>query len=383
MSIDETLMVKRAGRADTVRVAVVFSSLNANGFSFYNLFEQFGEKLHRIYIRDPHDQWYDRGISDTLTSWADVSQAIQKEIDALGATEVLTFGASMGAYACIRFAREVDAAACIALSPQTLLDRRLPHTPREPVQDANRDLGQMLGSWRPQCTAVFFGAADFVDVYNVLRVGWQGAHLYPVADQDHLVSQFLLSKKVMYALIKDFVEEGLFSGAKRLHSKGISLDRNCFDTVQYQLIARVVEGYYLDAPWDVLACLRALKALNTWADGYHIEARILARMGAFEQAGKAAQRAVRLAPKSVTISDAYADIMAKSGDTEAAIEGYRRSLRLRSKHYGALCRLGELLHRMGETAEAEALLHQAVQIRPRLKRAFSIAERLGIELKVA
>ena len=378
--MDETLLAKAADTADVERVAVVFSSVNANGFSFYNLFEQFSEKLHRIYVRDPHDQWYDRGISEKLTTWPMVSDAIKAEIHKLGTTEVLTFGASMGAYAGIRFAREVDACACIAMSPQTILDGRLPHTPREPVVHANHDLGRLLGSWQPRCTSIFFGAADFVDIYNVLRVSWQGAALYPVAEQDHLVAQFLLSEQVFHGLIAEFAETGRFSAEAQLNARGIALDLNCFDEVQRLLINRIVEGYYLEAPWDVLASLRALKTLHTWADGYNIEAQVLVRTKDFENAARAARKARRLAPKSVTLSDAYADVMARAGHTEEAIEGYRRSLKLRSKHYGALCRLSELLHNSGNAEEAESLLRQAVAVRPRLPRAFTIAERLGIEL---
>jgi tetratricopeptide (TPR) repeat protein len=381
--MDETLLAKTADSPDITRVAVVFSSVNANGFSFYNLFEQFSEKLHRIYVRDPHDQWYDQGVSEELTSWPEVADAIRAEIEKLGATEVLTFGASMGAYAGIRFAREVDACACIAMSPQTILDGRLPHTPRDPVDQANHDLGRLLGSWQPRCTSIFFGAADFVDIYNVLRVSWQGAALYPVAEQDHLVAQFLLSKQVFHGLIGEFVETGRFSGEAQLCDKGIALDLNCFDEVQRLLINRIVEGYYLEAPWDVMTCQRALKVLQPWADGYNIEAQMLVREKDFEAAARAVSKARRLAPKSVTLSDAYADVMARAGRIDEAIDGYRRSLKLRSKHYGALCRLSELLHNNGDAEEAETLLRQAIEVRPRLPRAFTIAERLGIELEKA
>ncbi|SFR15637.1 tetratricopeptide repeat protein [Poseidonocella sedimentorum] len=376
--MDETFLVKPADKPSD-RVAIAFSSLNANGFSFYNMFEKYSDSLHRIYIRDPYDQWYDRGISETVTDWTGVSQLVQKAVADLGASQSLTFGASMGGYAAIRMAREMDASACLAMSPQTLLDRRLPHTPREPVSDANRDLAMMLGSWRPSNATVFFGAADFVDIYNVLRVPWQGANLLPVADQDHLVSQFLLTKKIMLSLVQSFAETGTVPARARLEMRGVSLDTRCFDTVQSALITRVVEGYYLDAPWDVLTQLNALKALGSWADGYQIEGRIRSKLGEHDAAVAAAKEAVRLAPKSVTISDAFADILDRAGQTDAAISAYRRSLSLRKKHYGALCRLGELLWTSGETDEALDMLRQAVEIRPRLERAFTIASRLGID----
>lgn len=376
--MEETFLIKSAA-PDVRRVAIAFSSLNANGFSFYNLFEKHSETLHRIYIRDPHDQWYDKGISADINTWPAVSAAVRRAVEDLGATEVLTFGASMGAYAAIRMARELDASACMAMSPQTLLDRRLPHTPNSPVEDANRDLAQVLGSWRPRNAAIFFGAADFVDVYNVMRVDWQGAHLLPIAEQDHLVAQFLLKKRIMDALVQSFAETGTFAPYPRLAKREIALDTKCFDPVQHALIERIVEGYYLDAPWDVLAHLDALQALGEWADGYQIKSQILSRRGEHAEAVIAGQRAVQLAPKSVTISDAFADVLSRAGDTRGAIENFRRSLKLRQKHYGALCRLGELLWTTGEQAEALEMLKQAVQIRPRLVRVFTIADRLGID----
>jgi tetratricopeptide (TPR) repeat protein len=378
--MNDNFLVKRANAQDVQRVAVVFSSLNANGFSYYNLFEAQEEKVHRIYIKDPHDQWYDRGISKEINNWAAVSSLIKEALSELGAPEVLTFGSSMGAYAAIRFACEIDAAACIAMSPQTLLDRRLPHTPKEAISEEGRDLGPLLGSWKPKNTTVFFGAADFVDIYNVLRVNWQGASLFPIANQDHLVGQYLASQRILLNLVQDFTNQGYFSVHSHLAKRKIDLDKNCFDPIQFGLISRVVEGYYLEAPWDLIPTLNALSALNLWADGLHIQARLLVEVGEFSDAIRFAGRARKYAPKSVTISDAYADILAQAGHIEESIIGFQRSLKLRAKHYGALCRLGELFCMVNRTEEAIEMLKIAVETRPRLNRAQKIAKKYALDL---
>ncbi len=378
--MNETFLVKKAENPDAKRVAVIFSSLNANGFSFYKVAEQHAVDLHRIYVRDPYDHWYDSGISDSLSSWPAVSDCLKAALHELQPDDVVTMGASMGAYAALRFASDVNAGHCIAMSPQTLLDRRLPHTPKQPVSDASRDLGILLGNWRSQNATIFFGAEDFVDIYNVLRVQWQGANLLPIAGQDHLVAQHLTSHKVITTLLRDFAANGFFSAQARLTHKGIALNLNCFDHVQRSLINCVVEGHYLEAKCDTLAHLRALKELHLWADGLQIEAKILAHNKQFDDAIDVAAQACRLAPKSVTLSDAQADILLKAGRIDDAIEAYRRSLTIRAKHYGALCRLGELLWKTGHASEAVKMLKMAIEIRPRLQRAQMIADTLGIDL---
>jgi tetratricopeptide (TPR) repeat protein len=376
----ETFSVLPAKDASCKRAAVVFSSLNANGFSFYNLFEQFSDNIHRIYLRDPFDQWYDQGISDEVPDWDAVIAKTMEALKELDVKHFMTFGASMGGYAALRFAAQCDADLCIALSPQTLLDRRLPHTPKKEVDIRNRDIKPYLDCWRSKNAAIFFGAADFVDIFNVFRINWQGADLFPIAGQDHLVAQYLLSKRVMSAMVADFVNKGAYSPITRMQGKKVKLDRVCFDEVQRLLINRIVEGFYMDAPWDVLASTRSLKALHAWADGYHIEARMLARKKDYPAAIRAANKAYSLAENSVTISDALAEIHYQAGNLDDAIEGYRRSLGIRSKHYGALCRLGTLLHSKGDVDGALDMLAQAVEIRPRLTRAQSIAKNLNLEL---
>lgn len=378
----ETFSVRRARNPEATRAAIVFSSVNANGFSFFNLFEQFEDDLHRIYIRDPHDQWYDQGVSDEITSWGELVAQIRKALSELNVKQVLTFGSSMGGYASLRLAAQIDPYICIAISPQTLLDRRLPHTPKQPVSSESWDLSPYVNAWQPKNAAIFFGAADFVDIFNVFRINWQGADLLPIAGQDHLVAQFLARKRIFLAMITDFVTKGTYTPVLRTQGRGAKFDKTCFDDVQRQLITRVVEGFYLRANWDVLAHLRALKALHKWADGLHLEAKILSKRGEFEDAIKAADKALSLAKKSVTISDGYAHILRKAGQIDAAIAGYERSLQLRAKHYQALCSLGELYHEKGDIDTATTMLREAASVRPRLKRAQDIATSLNIELSV-
>ncbi len=378
--MNETFITRRATGENVTRAAVVFSSVNANGFSFFKLFEQFSENLHRIYIRDPFDQWYDQGVSEEIPSWDALLRAIDSVLEELDVKQVMTFGSSMGGYASLRVASHINPHICIAISPQTILDNRLPHTPKTPVAEANRDLALYLNGWQPKNAAIFFGAADFVDIYNVFRINWQGADLFPIKGQDHLVAQYLLSKRVLLAIVNDFVLKGTYTPNLRIHGRGISLDRACFDDVQLLMITRIVEGFYRGGDWNVLKYTRALKALNKWADGLHLEAKQLAQMGRLDNARLAAERAFKLAPSSVTISDSWAAICRQAGDTEAAIIGYRRSLGLRSKHYHALCCLGELLFDVGKTKEAIEMLRQAAEVRPRREKAQAIAERLGLKL---
>lgn len=355
--------------------AVIFSSVNSNGFSYFKQFEKYPGRLHRIYVRDPFDQWFTRGISAELPDWESLARHVAGRVEALGAKRILTFGSSMGGYASLKYAAAHPVDLCVSISPQTLIDIRLPHTPKNPVPPEHEDLAPLVTPDLQQRSLVFWGAADFVDIYNILRISWSTSRLYPVAGQDHLVAQHLLKKGLVDRLAVDF-SAGAPIGDSFVAGLKVELDRRCMAPENARLICEAVEVLYRGAGGDLLDLLKPLLDGGDWPDADHIAAQVLARRHRFDEAIRFCRRATESAPSSVTIADTYADILRRAGRTEESLQAYLRCLAIRPKHYSALCALGELSMENGDLAAAKKYLDAAVEIRPRLTRAKALLERI-------
>lgn len=353
--------------------AIVFSSVNALHFSFYKVFE--GAPINRIFVRDPFDCWYQKGVSEQIASVDALADTLRARLRSLGAERVLTFGSSMGGYASLLFGRLLSASDICAIAPQTIIDPRLPHTPGERFDTPYFDLAPLLKQgFGSSSVTVFLGSADFVDIYNVARVDWGQAAVYPVAGQDHLCAHHLARAGVFKRLIAQFAANEPFGFAG-------PLDPRCFDPVISALITRTVEAYYLDGGADPLRCTEAILALEPdWPAPHFMLAQILQARGAREDALKAAARATELGPNSILFADHYAALVKSLERWDEAVAAYERCLVLRPKHYAALCALGEMLARSGQRDRAVEYLNQAVAIRPRLTRAQKVLQTLDRDM---
>jgi tetratricopeptide (TPR) repeat protein len=370
---DPNILVARSPVANAP-VAIVFSSVNSNGFSFYKLFEQFAPQLTRIYVRDPMDAWYAQGTGGQFHTRDDLLAGIGDIVAELSPVRTMTFGASMGGYASLAMNVAANIDLCVATSPQTILDTRLPHTPASEVATAYRDLRDPLGAQDNKNTVLYFGAADFVDIYNVARTDWRSATLVPIADRDHLVATHLTKTGVYTDLIAAFCK----GTSQKAVTHTVDIDNRCMNPQAIALINRIVEAAYLSSGEKIAPLLSALEDLpGNWADGYHLCAKATLAEHDIEGALRYARQAARMAQHSVTISDSLGSMLARAGLMDEAEAAYENSLRLRPKHYGAMCALAELWIGRGEQQRAIDLLQSAIEIRPRLSRAQSLLASTG------
>lgn len=363
-NIPDALMVEE-GPAGAPAV-VIFGSVNSNGFSFYKL----GQSLPytKIYVRDPYDVWYQQGISPSVGSIEAMLEHLRAILDVLAPRRVVTMGSSMGGYAALLFAMELRAAAALACSPQTIIDPRLPHTPSKSFEGSQwYDLAPVLRPNFPGRPAfhILFGSDDIVDIWNASRLKLRHADcLYPIAGQDHLAAALVSStgdlKRMLEALCED-----------RPISVVADLDQRYDEKRVRAIIDRLVRSIYMDEPdLEPELWARKLGKLEPdWAVPFDALATIEVRNGNPAVAEKAARRASDLAPRSITLATNHANLLMKLGMETEAIAGYEKCLRIRPKHYAALCNLGLLYARNGETEKATAKLQVAVEIRPRLPKA--------------
>jgi len=68
-----------------------------------------GQRFHRIHLRDPQRAWYLRGVLGLGIDVASTAAALNRAVDALKPSRVLTLGQSMGGYGAILFGNLLNA----------------------------------------------------------------------------------------------------------------------------------------------------------------------------------------------------------------------------------------------------------------------------------
>lgn len=129
----ENLVVRRVPAQDQSRWVVTFDHYGiGHGFDREGFGESFlkAQGISAIHVMGRREDWYQ--YPDLEAALATVKAAVA------GASQVMTYGTSMGGYAAVRFADAVGAHATLALSPQYSIDpAKAPFEKRWP-QDAHR-----------------------------------------------------------------------------------------------------------------------------------------------------------------------------------------------------------------------------------------------------
>ncbi|NKE48648.1 tetratricopeptide repeat protein [Roseomonas frigidaquae] len=350
-------------------VIIAFTSVNSNGFSFYKNLEKL--PFSRIYVRDPFDCWFQRGIGSGVDSPEALVAYLGRVLAELRPLRRVTMGSSMGGYAALLFGHLLRVDAVFAMSPQTIIDRRLPHTPSEDFSDRPYfDLAPLLrikNRHRP-ATHILFGSDDIVDVWNATRVvTLPGDVQYPVAGRDHLASNLIAGNGDLAVALSGLARDEAFTLTA-------ALDRRCEAPRVKAILDRLTRALYLAepdlAPEEWTERLQRLEP--DWAVPYDVAAMLATRRGDVAAAEAAAGKAAELAPLSITLQTSHAQLLMRLGREAEAIAAFERCLKIRPKHYAALCALGILRARAGDYERALAHLDTAIAIRPRLARGKSL-----------
>jgi dienelactone hydrolase len=350
-------------------VIIAFSSVNSNGFSFYKNLEPL--PFSRIYVRDPADRWFQRGIGSGLDTPDALAAHLRVVLKALKPARIVTTGASMGGYAALLFGHLLRAQAVFAMSPQTIIDRRLPHTPPEDFAGHPYfDLAPLLRArdrHRPP-THILFGSDDMVDIWNAARIArLPGDVHFPVAGRDHLASNLVTANGDLARCLQGLATGEPFTPTTPLDTR--------YETQRIRAIVdRLVRSLYLGEPGlEPEEWAERLRRLEPeWSVPYDALAMLARRAGDLAAAEVASGRAAALAPKSITLQTTHAELLMRLGRDAEAAQAYERCLAIRPKHYAALCALGVLRSRAGDKAGALAKLDAAIAIRPRLARAHTL-----------
>jgi hypothetical protein len=354
---------------------ITFAPVNSNGFALLARTSQLG--YNTAHLRDPQDAWFQRGVSTSLPTPEAVAEHLRALVRSLNPSRVVTVGSSMGGYGALLFAALLRADAALAFAPQTLLDRRLPHTPSSTVQPspwldlASADTVASLATTEVCCV---YGTDDIVDIWNTTRMGGlRRMTPFAVRQQNHLVIKHMVQNGDFVRLIHHYCGKADLA----LRSE---IDDRTRNPEVVDLVHSLVPMLYMDAADDAveLHCERLTSLHPDWAMPYSVRARIEKRRGRVADAAFWIERAIERSPQSLNFAAEHARILMHLGREAEAIIALRRCLALRRSDYATLCTLAILEARAGNHDVALAVLDHAIQVRPRLQRAQALRDRISV-----
>jgi pimeloyl-ACP methyl ester carboxylesterase len=201
---------------------IAFGGISGNlGMPPFEFLRSTGDILAgKIFIRDPHQAWYHRGVPGLGRDIDGVAKSLAGMIANHDPHRVVLVGNSAGGYAALLFSRlvpNVDAA--VAFSPQTFIDRRhrLVHRDRrwsrqlnaarqsEGVDSTYVDLRRIMrqGAARNVSTHVFVGREDRLDVAHARRLSdISGVQVHEISDGGHAAVRTLRDQGTLTAVLQ-------------------------------------------------------------------------------------------------------------------------------------------------------------------------------------
>lgn len=163
----DTVVVRQVAAGDRDRWAVTFDNYGIGpGFDRPGFGEAYFQTrgISAIHIMGRGDDWYQ--YADMDAAMATVRTATQ------GATRILTYGSSMGAYAALRFADAAGATDVLALSPQYSIDPKVAPNETRWSQDFRRI------RWQPRMLGPMSCSARAVIIYDPIGPDrWHGERI--------------------------------------------------------------------------------------------------------------------------------------------------------------------------------------------------------------
>lgn len=118
-SLGATLVIAFAGADANIGGAGIAGGVPS--FEFANAFRRAGVD-RALFVRDALRSWYLRGIGDAGHDFESVVRVLEREIETVQPSRVITVGCSMGGYAAVRAGLALRAQTILAFGPQVVLE---------------------------------------------------------------------------------------------------------------------------------------------------------------------------------------------------------------------------------------------------------------------
>jgi pimeloyl-ACP methyl ester carboxylesterase len=182
---DEGIALSLDMESDSSTLLVTFGGMKSlagiASFEFVNLTREFPVK--RLFVRDPRQSWYHRGLPSHERTLAELAGCLREIVDQHGSERVVVAGNSAGGYAALLFGTLLGADVVLAFAPQTVIDSAIlePLVRRGALEEEWVDLGRALPPARRAATRyeVYYDETLPVERLHAERlVGLEGLRLY-------------------------------------------------------------------------------------------------------------------------------------------------------------------------------------------------------------
>jgi len=338
-------------------VVVSFAHRGAAGFAYYRLLDAL--PVSRVFVRDSTDRWYNGAVPGLGDTVAEMAETVRAAIGETGATRVVTVGSSMGGYAALLFGGLLRADRVVALSPQTLLDRRFPLSPPADVTPQVPDLRSVVAAAVDTDVLVVTGADDLVDAFYVGRLaGLPTVRSLAVPDASHTFADELHRRErltpVLHALLAGEVPEDC-----RTHP--------CADVVVAGHVDDAVLRFHDRDPAGAAAAMAPVCAAHPeWAGAQFLLGRALLAAHRPVEAEAAFRAAAAANPGWFEPPRELGRALLAQDRAETAEPFLRQAIAMRPSWAEAHVFLADCVVRRGDEGEGRALLARALELKPAL-----------------
>ncbi|MCX6123833.1 MAG: tetratricopeptide repeat protein [Proteobacteria bacterium] len=364
------------------KIAVVFSSAQATGFTYFKTFKAF-EGIDVVFIRDPYyTSWYLNGIDATYNDWDGLVRYLSILLSSYSLEDISFWGSSMGGYAAIRASIHFPGSFCMAISPQTVISTSLPHNLNKNFQDlASNSDNLCLSELESDRYCVIYGSADVVDLFYMFSSGIADSLLFPLKGGDHLCSVLIHKAHVLAEAIGLWIDGRSSSIMSLVASSAMWHRERYFEFPIRDLISRLVSSFYFESDYqESLNLISELIQVECGIAGvYLIKGRILAELGRISDCIESFNVASVFSLSNLEPSKQLAKILVRSGHFKEALPYLDDALKIRHNDFDSLCLLAEASFEIGLIDQALVSLAKAKAIRPSHSRHSKLAIRFGFD----
>jgi tetratricopeptide (TPR) repeat protein len=351
------LLEKRDPSSD--RVTILFSEYltkdqGVRSYAFRHLLSTLG--LNIVYVRDPANQWYNRGIVGLGDDLASSAAALKDLCRREGFRQIGCVGASMGGYGALAFGRELDADAVLAFAPQTFLAPRYPRHNENMHHGSYLDLAEFDEPPAAR-THVVISEDELYDLHGALRLRyWAEINLTMIRGASHLVPRALHNAGFLVRVLDDFCRTGNLSIPSNMIGAGTLIG------ARNELLEAVDRTYLLGVPY-------ALQQLQGLLDRFPDSAGCHLWTGRASKAASKSTEAVYHLEKAIDLNSSLyeaamelAYIHAGRGEWAGAIKNAMKAAALNPSYNNLRAEMlrksidaAEEMHVNGMTVEAEEI----------------------------
>jgi len=364
-------------KKDSDKLIIFFSGTDKqNGrFDWYRVGQEVDANV--MLVNNGRNEWYQNGIPDLGNSVDESVTSIKTIMEKLNLKEVFTCGVSMGGYGAVLFASKLECN-CLAFGFDSLLkiegSRSLDRMPKD-IKLIYPDLVPIIKN----STAffnIYAGEIDTLDLFGAVRlVDLPNVNVRLLRGVGHGGAPYLENEFGLTNIINTFLNHDMLPRSK--YESDLCKNKDGVKHLLYAL--RYLKKDNID---EAKKHANAAKSLM-----YHAEVTdymlglIYEKEANYRQASNFFSMVVNRVPHFIGAQHKLAVSLRKIGDTAAAIDAYRRFLRLKPNSALGMFWLSKLLYSYSQIKESFELIEQAILIKPENETFYNFYEQVSKHIK--